>query len=152
MSDILPFLKSLISVAGLSGYESPVADLIHKKWTPLADSVSRSRLGSVHALKTGSLPDGLSKPSVLISAHMDAVGLMVSRIADGFLHVANIGGLDPRVLPGAPVTVHASKSGEELYGVIVMPPASLLPEGSGSGVIGLRHLLIETGLTPKEVE
>lgn len=152
MSDILPFLKSIISVAGLSGYESPVADLIHKQWTPLADSVSRSRLGSVHALKTGSGSNASPRPSVLISAHMDAIGLMVSRIADGFLHVANIGGLDPRVLPGAPVTVHASKTGKELYGVIVMPPASLLPEGAGSGVIDLRHLLIDTGLTSKEVE
>ncbi len=151
MNDILPFLKSMISVAGLSGYEKPVADLIEKQWTPLADSVSRSRLGSVHALKAGSGSDGLSKPSVLISAHMDAIGLMVSRIADGFLHVTNIGGLDPRVLPGAPVTVHASKTGEELYGVIVMPPANLLPEGKGSGVIGLPYLLVDTGLTPKEV-
>ncbi len=151
MNDILPFLKSMISVAGLSGYETPVADLIHKQWTPLADSVSRSRLGSVHALKAGSVSEVSPRPSVLISAHMDAIGLMVSRIADGFLHVTNIGGLDPRVLPGTPVTVHASKTGEELYGVIVMPPASLLPEGKGSGVIGLPHLLIDMGLTPAEV-
>ncbi len=141
----------MISVAGLSGYETPVADLIEKQWTPLADSVSRSRLGSIHALKTGSASDGSSPPSVLISAHMDAIGLMVSRIADGFLHVTNIGGLDPRVLPGTPVTVHASKTGEELYGVIVMPPANLLPEGKGSGVVGLPYLLVDTGLTPSEV-
>jgi tetrahedral aminopeptidase len=152
MSDILPFLKSMISVAGLSGYETPVADLIEKQWTPLADSVSRSRLGSIHALKAGSASDASPHPSVLISAHMDAIGLLVSRITDGFLHVTNLGGVDPRVLPGTPVTVHASKTGEELYGVIVMPPASLLPEGKGSGVVKLPYLLIDTGLSPKEVE
>ncbi len=151
MSDILPFLKSMISVAGLSGHESPIADLIHKQWTPLADSVSRSRLGSVHALKTGSGSDASPNPSVLISAHMDAIGLMVSRLADGFLHIVNIGGVDPRVLPGTPVTVHASKTGEELYGVVVMPPANLLPEGKGAGVIGLPYLLVDVGLTPAEV-
>jgi endoglucanase len=151
MSDILPFLKSMISVAGLSGYENPVADLIEKQWTPLADSVNRSRLGSVHALKTGPISDGLPRPSLLISAHMDAIGLMVSRISDGFLHITEIGGVDPRVLLGTPVTVHASKTGEELYGVIVTPPANLLPEGKGSGVAALRYLLVDMGLTPGEV-
>ena len=143
----------MISVAGLSGYETPVANLIEKQWTPLADSVSRSRLGSIHALKSGTGQDGLSRPSVLIAAHMDAIGLMVSRVVDGFLYLTNIGGVDPRVLPGTPVIVHASGSGreEELYGVVAMPPASLLPEGKGSGAIALQYLLIDTGLTPNEV-
>lgn len=150
MSDILPFLKSMISVAGLSGYETPVANLIEKQWTPLADSVSRSRLGSIHALKAGSGSDKLSRPSVLIAAHMDAIGLMVSRIVDGFLHVTNIGGVDPRVLPGTPVIVHAS-GGKEIYGVVAVPPANLLPEGKGSGAVALQYLLIDTGLTPDEV-
>lgn len=151
MSDILPFLKSIISVAGLSGYETPVADLIEKKWTPLADKISRSRLGSIHALKTGSGSDKLSRPSVLIATHMDAIGLMVTRIVDGFLYVTNIGGVDSRVLPGAPVIVHASGSGEELYGVAVIPPANLLPEGKGAGAVALDYLLIDTGLAPRDV-
>ena len=143
----------MISVAGLSGYETPVANLIEKQWTSLADSVSRSRLGSIHALKNGSGPAGLSRPSVLIAAHMDAIGLMVSRIVDGFLYITNIGGVDSRVLPGTPVIVHAAGRGreEELYGVVVMPPAGLLPEGKGAGTIALQYLLIDTGLTPNEV-
>jgi tetrahedral aminopeptidase len=152
MNDILPFLKSMVSVAGLSGYETSVANLIEKQWTPLADSVSRSRLGSIHALKTGSGSDRLSRPSVMIAAHMDAIGLMVSRIVDGFLYVTNIGGVDARVLPGTPVIVHASGNGEEeLYGVVAIPPANLLPEGIGTGAIALQYLLIDTGLTSIEV-
>jgi len=151
MSDILPFLKSIISVAGLSGYEAPVADLIEKKWTPLVDQISRSRLGSIHGLKKGSVSDASSRPSVLIATHMDAIGLMVSRIVDGFLYVTSIGGVDSRVLPGTPVIVHASGSAEELYGVVVMPPANLLPDGKGAGAIDLEYLLIDTGLLPKEV-
>ena len=51
MSDILPFLKSIISVSGLSGFETPVANLIEQKWTPLVDELTRSKLGSVHGLK-----------------------------------------------------------------------------------------------------
>ena len=53
MTDILPFLKSLISVAGLSAYEEPVVQLIRTEWAPLADEISASRLGSLHALKRG---------------------------------------------------------------------------------------------------
>jgi tetrahedral aminopeptidase len=160
MTDILPFLKSIISVAGLSGYETPVANLIEKKWTPLVDELSRSRLGSIHGLKKGSSTTGRIKsdksfrPSVLIATHMDAIGLMVARIVDGFLYVTNIGGVDSRVLPGTPVIVHASGSGEELYGVIAMPPANLLLEGEkgeSGGVIALKYLIVDTGFTSSEV-
>jgi len=158
MSDILPFLKSLISVAGLSGHESPVADLIEEKWTPLVDEVSRSKLGSIHGLKHGTPIRGRrsaqasKRPSVMIATHMDAIGMMVSRIVGGFLYITNIGNLDQRNLPGTPVSIHASGSDEDLYGVIAMPPANLLPEGEGHGVIDMKYLVIDTGLTPAEVE
>ncbi len=150
MTDILPFLKSIISVSGLSGHEAPVAALIEQKWTPLVNKVTRSKIGSLHALKTGSGSDKSPRPSVMIATHMDAIGLMVSRIVDGFLYVTSLGGVDSRVLPGTTVTVHAS-GGEELYGVMVMPPPNLLPDGEGQGAIALKYLFVETGLTPSEV-
>ena len=148
MTDILPFLKSLISVSGLAGYESPVADLIRERWRPLVDEIRMSRVGSLHGLKrgTGTSP----RPSLMIATHMDAIGLRVSRIVDGFLHITNIGGIDVRVLPGAEVTVHASASEEELPGVIVMPPARFLPESVGEKIL-IEHLLVDTGLLPREV-
>ena len=150
MTDILPFLKSLISVSGLSGFETPVARIIEEKWRPLVDEVSISRVGSLHGLKKGS---GKSpRPSVMIAAHMDAIGMRVSKITDGFLHITNIGGIDVRVLPGAEVTVHAANSGEELPAVIAMPPANLLPESVGDGVVGINYLLVDTGLIAREVE
>ena len=150
MTDILPFLKSLLSVSGLSGFEGPVAQLIEKKWRPLVDKTSVSRVGSLHGLKKGSGKE--PRPSVMIASHMDAIGLQVSKIRDGFLHVTNVGGIDIRVLPGLEVTVHASGSDEELPGVIAMPSARLLPESDGDGVIAMKHLLVDTGLTLREVE
>ena len=137
-------------MAGLSGHESAVANLIEQKWTPLVDVVSRSKLGSIHGLKNGSASDQSPRPSVLIATHMDAIGLMVSRIVDGFIYVTNIGGVDSRVLPGTPVLVHASGSAEELDAVIAMPPADLLPDGE-SAAIALKYLVVDTGLTPREV-
>lgn len=150
MTDILPFLKSMLSVSGLSGFERPVAKLIEEKWRPLVDETSTSRVGSLHGLKRGSGKE--PRPAIMIATHMDAIGLQVSYIDNGFLHVTNIGGVDIRVLPGLEVIVHASGSGEELPGVIAMPSARLLPEGDGDGVIALKHLLVDTGLTQREVE
>ena len=149
MTDILPFLKSMISVSGLSGFETPIANIIREKWRPLVDETSLSRVGSLHGLKKGSGAE--SRPSIMIATHMDAIGMMVSKITDGFLHIAKVGGIDVHVLPGAEVTVHAS-SGEELPGVVVMPSAKLLPEEAGSGALEIHYLLVDTGLLPREVE
>ena len=143
MSDILPFLKSLISSAGLTGHERPVAALIEARWKPLADEIHTSRLGSIHALRRGSSP--APRPSILLSAHMDAVGLMVSGIESGFLRVTNIGDVDARILPGQPVTVHGR---EPLHGVVtLLPPA--FREGNGTQ---LDDLLVDVGLPPRRVD
>src|ERR1044071_1957209 len=128
MKDILPFLKSLLSVSGLSGYETPVANLIAEKWHPLVNEISLSRVGSLHGLKQGS---GKSpRPAIMIATHMDAIGMRISKIVDGFLHITNVGGVDVRVLPGAEVMVHATGTAEELPAVIAMPPARFLPESA----------------------
>jgi len=148
MSDILPFLKSLLSIPGVSGYEMPAAGLIEKEWRPLVDELSLSRLGSLHGLKKGS--GGSPRPSIMLACHMDAIGLMVSRIEKGFLRITSIGGVDPRVLPGQAVTVHA-KDGD-LPGIVVMPPATHLPEDAGSGTLDIPHLFVDVGLLPSKVD
>ena len=91
MTELLPFLKSLLSVSGLSGFEGPVAQLIEEKWRPLVDEISLSRIGSLHGLKKGSGRE--PRPSLMIATHMDTIGLRVSHIQDGYLHVTNIGGI-----------------------------------------------------------
>ena len=146
MTDILPFLKSLISVSGLSGYEGPVANLIREKWEPLVDQISISHLGSLHGLKKGR---GKSpRPSIMIATHMDSIGLMVAAIVDGLIHVDAIGGIDVRILPGTPVIVHGK---QDLPGVIVAPPLKTLPEDARDSAIDLRYLLVDTGLLPSKV-
>jgi len=150
MADILPFLKSLLSVSGLSGFETPVVKIIEEKWRLLVDETSISRVGSLHGLKTGF---GKSpRPSVMIATHMDAIGMMVSKIESGFLRITNVGNIDVRVLPGAQVTVHASGSGEDLPAVIAMPSPRLLPESAGDGALEINYLLVDTGLAQREVE
>ena len=146
MRDILPFLKSMLRAPGLSGFEGPIREIIQKEWEPLADEISVSRLGSLHALKRGHAPE--PRPKLLLSAHMDAVGLMVTGVQDGLLRITKIGGIDARILPGQLVTVHGLT---DLPGVIVQPPAFLLPPDVGDGPVAMQYLLVDVGLQPKDV-
>ncbi len=100
----------------------------------------------MQALKRGSAP-GENRPSILIATHMDAIGLMVTAIVDGFLRVTQVGGIDARILPGTPVTVHGVK---DLPGVVVIPPAHSLPSGVDEGVIPLKDLFVDAALLPEE--
>lgn len=147
MTDLTELLKQLISAPGLSGYETPVKELLHTAWSPLADELHVSQVGSLHGLKRGTASE--PRPAILLAAHMDAIGLMVSEIVDGFLRLSEIGGLDPRVLPGQLVIVHGRK---DLTGVILQPADRLLPARLQGNPPPLEYLLVDVGLPPREVE
>lgn len=146
MPELLPFLKDLLSVPGLSIHEGPAADIIRARWTPLVDEISLSRLGSLHGLRKGTAAE--PRPALMIATHMDAIGLMVTSIVDGFLHITQVGGVDARVLPGQLVTVHGR---QDLPGVVIQPSPRLLPPGFEEAPVPLEHLLVDTGLPPKKV-
>ena len=146
MIDILPLLKNLISAPGISGYEVGVRPIIEKAWEPFTDQLSTSRLGSLHGLQKGSGAE--PRPSIIIATHMDAIGLMVNSIVDGFLRVVPIGGIDARVLPGQLVTVQAR---QELPGIIVPTPTRLLPVSLQGESVPMEYLLVDVGLPAEEV-
>ncbi len=131
---------------GLSGYEGPVRDRIAETWRPLVDELEVSKLGSLHGLRRGTGPE--PRPSLMIATHMDAIGLMVTAIVDGLLRVTEIGGVDPRILPGQPVMVFGRR---ELPGVVVQPPAAALKPEHGSKPVPMEYLFVDTGLLPNEV-
>lgn len=145
--DLKEFLKQMIASPGLSGHEAPIRSQILEAWTPLADEISTSRLGSLHALRRGDAP--APRSSILLAAHMDAIGFIVSSIVDGFIRFTRIGGIDPRVLPGQPVTVYGR---QPLRGVIVQPPARLLPPNAQEGTVSMEYLWVDVGLLAEEVQ
>ena len=153
MPEFKPFLKKMISLPGLTAYEDPVREAIAEAWKPLVDELTVSRVGSLHGLKKGTGPE--PRPKILLAAHMDAIGLMVTGISKGgFLRFFRVGGVDPRILPGTPVTVHATKSGEEraLPAVVVQPSDALLPKSLRGKPVKMEYLFIDTGLEQAEVE
>lgn len=146
MTEITPFLKQLTSLPGLSGYEDPVREVIAETWRPLADELSVSKLGSLHALRRAVKEDA---PSILISTHMDAIGLMVSSIdSEGLLRVVEVGGIDPRILPGQFVTVHAKR---DLPGILQLIPDRLLPRSKAGSAPAPETLFVDVGLASREV-
>jgi tetrahedral aminopeptidase len=146
MTELTSFLKDMISAPGLSGYEVPVRKIIQEKWRPLVNDMHVSNLGSLEALKKGSGKD--PRHSIMIAAHMDAIGLMVTSVIDGFIHFTDVGGVDPRVLLGQPVLVYGR---EVLPGVINQPPDRLIPNHEPGTPVPLEYLLVDVGLPAKKV-
>jgi putative aminopeptidase FrvX len=143
---LLTHLQELSAAPGVSGYENPVREIIRAAWAPLADEIQTDRLGSLWAVKCGN--GKTPRPKIMLAAHMDAIGLMVSQIEGEFLRVAPIGGIDSRIMPGQLVTVHGR---EDLPGVMAQPPAFLLPKPNREGVIPVTELLVDVGLSAEQL-
>jgi endoglucanase len=146
MTDFLPFLKNMISTPGLSGYEEPIRDMIQGAWQPLADEIQINRLGSLHALKRGTNPE--PRHAMLFAAHMDAIGLMVSGLEGEFIRLAEVGGIDARVLPGQLVTVYGR---EDIPGVIAELPHHLCPPNKDHGSADMEYMIVDTGLSARQL-
>jgi tetrahedral aminopeptidase len=145
MIELSPFLKQLISLPGLSGHEAPVRAVIAEAWQPLVDELSTSKIGSLHGLRRGAGPE--PRQRILLSAHMDAIGLIATSVVEGLVHFTQVGGIDPRILPGQLVTVHGRK---DLPGVVAQPADRLLPAAHKGKPVGMEYLLVDTGLTAQE--
>jgi endoglucanase len=139
--DTLTHLKELCTAPGVSGYEGRIRDVIAAAWKPLVTEVRADRIGSLWATKRGT--GGEPRPRLLLAAHMDAIGLMVTQLEGEFLRVIQVGGIDARVMPGQPVTIHGKR---DLPGTVVAPPGFLLPKAHRDGVTPTTELLVDAGL------
>ncbi len=147
MTDLSELLKTLCSVSGMSAYESPIRNTLTEVWQPLSDTIETTAIGNLVATKHGNA-DG-ERSSILLAAHMDMIGLMVSQIDGEFLKVRPIGGIDNRVLPGSLVTVHATDG--DLSGVITSKPPHLQTDTERKQYLSLEDQYIDLGLTADEV-
>lgn len=132
--DILHTLQALNACHGPSGDESQVADAIEQLARPFADDVRRDALGNLIVHKKG------SGPKVMLAAHMDSIGFIVSHIEDnGFLRFGKLGGLSAASCLHAPVRF---KSGAK--GLVA------LDGGVEPGKMTLNDLYIDIGAASRE--
>jgi endoglucanase len=145
--DLQSHLITLSNTPGISGYEGPVREQIVNAWQDLAASPVVDGLGTVLVTLRGNGPD--PRPKVLVTAHMDEIGLIVTDVKDGFLRVNSVGGIDRRVLPGQPVIVHGEQA---LPGLIGSRPPHILSSAERGKYPDYNDLVVDTGLPQRQLE
>lgn len=102
-------IQKLVEIHGPSGYEANPRNLIRSEVEPLADRVWVDNLGNLFARKGQVTPGGLK---IMLAAHMDEIGLMVTHIdSNGFARFLPIGGVRPHTCPGGRVRFLNGASG-----------------------------------------
>jgi putative aminopeptidase FrvX len=151
---ITDILKQLTAVDGPSGAERKVAELVQKLAGDAVTQVSSDPLGNLIARRPAPVRQegGATPGRVMLAAHMDEIGLIVTRVEQGFLHVAKVGGVDPRSALGQEVTVYASGPGADAFpdglpGYIGSRPPHILSEEERHKVIPLQDLRVDLGLS-----
>ena len=137
-------LEKLCTADGISGDESSVRELIINEIKPFADEIRTDNLGNIIVFKKGK---NRPKARLMLSAHMDEVGFMVTDItSDGYLKFDEVGGLDRRVVPGKTVTVGKNK----VNGVIGVKPVHLSSGEERTAVARLTDMYIDIGAESRE--
>ena len=138
------FLRQVTALPGVTGNERAVAEFIADAFRPYADEVEITPLNCVIAHKKG------PGPKVLICAHLDEIGMMVSKVEqDGSLRLQSVGGVDPRVLPGMRVRVYAREG--VLLGVVGATPPHLLKEADRKNNYTFETLFVDLGMSADQV-
>ena len=144
----LEFLRQITSVAGVTGFERPVAELVKDRLAGFTE-VDEDRMGNVFFTLEGTS----SRPRIVLPAHMDEIGLMVKYVDEkGFLRFWQLGGWSPQVLLAQRMNVINSR-GEVIPGVVGSKPPHLLSEEDRSKAVKLDDLFVDVGAgSKKEVE
>ncbi len=133
-------LRELSEAVGVSGQEDAVRRVILKAIEGHATDIRVDPMGSITAVKKGT---GRNRLRVMLAAHMDEVGFMVTGYdSDGLIHFINVGGVDDRILPGLRVKVG------DTPGVIIWAP--IHKTHGQNNTAKLNSLRIDIGVTSKD--
>lgn len=136
-------LRKLCQINGISGREHKVREEILSQISSYCDDLHVDPLGNIIAFKKGKKTP---KQKLLISAHMDEVGLIVTGItSDGMLRFATVGGIDARVLVGRSVLV-----GNSIPGVIGTKAVHMQSAEEKAKATPVDQLYIDIGAKDKE--
>lgn len=134
-------LQQLCQARGIAGNEEEVREIVLSHARPFAEKIEVTPLGTVLVYKKGR---ERAKTRLVLDAHMDEVGLIVTHVCeDGLLKFAAVGGIDPRVLPGRSVTVGRGQS--TVSGVIGVKPIHVLSSEERGKSVPMDELSIDIG-------
>jgi len=136
-------LKKMLEAGGIAGYENEITKIMYEEFKKVTDEVEIDNFGNVIAKK------GEGKIKIMLSAHMDEIGLLVKNVTkEGFLNFIKIGGIDDRLLLGQRVVVK-NKKGNRL-GVIGTKPIHVQKEEEKNKVPKYEDMFIDIGAKSKE--
>jgi endoglucanase len=149
----MELLKRLSLAVGVTGYsrQNSVHEVITAELTPYTDRVERDRMGSIVGIKEGEQQAAEidRRRKVMLAAHLDEIGAIVTKIDKGFLRFSQVGGLDDRVLMGQEVIVHGQR---DLPGIIGSIPPHLLPPDKPNNTVDMAEMHVDVGLPGRQVE
>lgn len=141
--DTTQFLEKLVSLPGVSGDETAVAKAVAEAFQPYVDTIRTDKMGNVDCVV------GTGSPKVMVAAHMDEIGMMVTDITkEGFLRMTRVGGVNHHILPALEVIVHGEK---ELYGVVGMAPPHITDPADRTKPVPMEKLYVDVGLSEEKV-
>jgi len=153
----MELLEKLCKTPGVPGREGRVRALIEQTIEPLVDQMRTDAMGNLVAVRkprSGGKPSG-AEPSVkvMLAAHMDQIGFLVSFIDEkGYLRVNNVGGFDTRNLFARTVTV-CSSDGD--LPAVMNPsgkPIHIATEEEKKKIPQVNEFYLDTGLDAEEVK
>jgi putative aminopeptidase FrvX len=141
----IPLLTEICETPGAPGYESRIRELVLREVTPYVDEVRTDNMGNIVAIKKGR-----SDKKVMVPAHIDEIGFIVTHIDDnGFIRFHTLGGFDPKTLTAQRVIVHGRK---DLLGVMGSKPIHVMTPEERNKVPKLKDYFIDLGLPKEEVD
>ncbi len=136
-------LKQLCMIDGVPGYEDEVRECIEEIVKPYAKEMFSDSIGNLFVLKKGKK---VPKRPIMVCAHMDEVGFLVSSITeDGMIKISPAGGIDPRVLIGRRMTVGPKK----ITGIISLKAIHLTTPEERTVAPGINSLYVDIGSSSK---
>ncbi len=145
--DLQQRIIDLASLMTVSGYESRAHAALREMLGGIFDEITTDAVGSVICTRRCGR---VGAPTILIDAHIDEIGMMVTEILEGgFLRVLNLGGIDTRIMPAAEVCIYGE---ETIYGVVASTPPHLQKADETKKLSPITELLIDTGYPKEKLE
>ena len=141
--------ETIIDLCGLaapSGFEERAFARIKELLSPYVHEISTDAMGNLIAVKRCG-KQGAKK--LMLNAHMDEIGMIITGIDKGFLRFSNLGGIDPRMLPAREIKVLTDPP---IFGVIDTMPPHALSDDDMDKAIDSKKLFIDIGLSDEDAK
>ena len=140
----LDLLTVLCETPGVSGREERIREVVRRELEPHADAIEIDPLGNLVARRAGR-----GGPRLMLSAHMDEIGFMVTHVEEGgFLRLHTLGGHDAKTLTAQRVVVHGR---EDLLGVLGAKAVHLMSDEEKRRPPKLEDYYVDLGLPADRV-